>query len=207
MFPISIHWILLITIGWASYQAFENIRLREKLTFIPGLISSRKEWYRMFSCAWVHADFNHLLINLIVLWSFGEMVSARFKYFWGSSGDLAYLALFILGVFASNISTFFKHRNDPYYRAVGASGGVSAVVFASILMEPSSKLLLFFILPIPAILFGVAYLVYSSVMSKKTGDFINHDAHFWGGVFGFVFTAAMRPSLLSEFVQKIALMF
>ncbi|MBL0082650.1 MAG: rhomboid family intramembrane serine protease [Saprospiraceae bacterium] len=107
----------------------------------------------------------------------------------------------------SNVPTYLKHRDNAHYRAVGASGATSAIVFSFIVFEPTAMLGLFFILPIPAVLFGILYLFYSSWAGKKNADNIDHEAHFYGAVAGFLFTIAMKPALFSLFIHKIVSVF
>jgi membrane associated rhomboid family serine protease len=111
--------------------------------------------------------------------------------------------MYILAIGAANIKTLIENKNNVWYNAVGASGAVSAVVFAFVLFAPIEKILFFGIIPIPAFLYGLLYLVYSQYMSKKASDNIGHDAHFFGAVFGFVFTGLLRPELFQMFVSKI----
>lgn len=203
MLPVPMNWIMIGAMAFVSYQAFGNRSIYEKFVFHPFSIAHGKEWYRLFSCTLLHADFNHLLINMIVLWSFGDVVEPVFEMRFGIVGSVVYLLFFILAVGISNLSTYLKHRHNASYFAVGASGGVSAVVFSAIFFAPDSKLLLFFILPIPAGIFGIVYLIYSSWAQKNAPGGINHDAHFWGGVFGFLATLALFPTYLPEFVKRL----
>jgi membrane associated rhomboid family serine protease len=110
--------------------------------------------------------------------------------------------LYIGGAALSTLPSYGKHKDDYSYTAVGASGAVSAVVFASIIFDPWSKLIIFPIpIGIPAILFGFLYLIYSWYMGKKNIDNVGHDAHFWGAVFGFVFTIILKPALFGHLLS------
>ena len=200
--------IILIT-AVVSFLAFSNAALMEKLLLSPYRIVSNKQWYRIITHALVHADFMHLLINMIVLFSFGMAVESLFKQLQLqgviSSASFHFGLLYIGGAIISCLTTLRKHRNNYNYSAVGASGAVSAVVFASIFFRPLSKLYLMGILPIPAIIFGVAYLIYSQYMSKKSIGNINHDAHFVGAVFGFIYPLLINPSLIKVFFNQLGL--
>lgn len=200
--------IILIT-AVVSFLAFSNAALMEKLLLSPYRIVSNKQWYRIITHALVHADFMHLLINMIVLFSFGMAVESLFKelQLQGviSSASFHFGLLYIGGAVISCLTTLRKHRNNYNYSAVGASGAVSAVVFASIFFRPLNKLYLMGILPIPAIIFGVAYLIYSQYMSKKSIGNINHDAHFVGAVFGFIYPLLIDPSLIKVFLNQLGL--
>jgi len=192
-----------------SFLAFSNAVIMEKLLLSPYKISRNKQWYRIITHALVHADFMHLLINMIVFFSFGMAVESLFKQLQLqgiiSSASFHFGVLYFGGAIVSCLTTLRKHRNNYYYSAVGASGAVSAVVFASIFFRPLSKLYLMGILPIPAIIFGVAYLIYSHFMSKKPGGNINHDAHFIGAVFGFIYPLLINPKLIKVFFNQLGL--
>ena len=200
--------IILIT-AIVSLSAFSNADLMQKLLLSPYKIFRNKQWYRIVSHALVHADFMHLLINMIVFFSFGTAVEALFKQLQLegiiSSASFHFGVLYVGGAVISCLTTLRKHRNNYYYSAVGASGAVSAVVFASIFFRPLSKLYIMGILPIPAIIFGVAYLVYSQYMIKKGGGNINHDAHFGGAIFGFIYPLLIDSSLIRVFFNQLGL--
>jgi len=144
---------------------------------------------------------------MLVLFSFGSHVENIFDQFAQANyfryPVINYLLLYIGGIFASTLTTFFKNRHNSEYIAVGASGAVSAVVFTSIFFSPFGKILFFGILPVPGIIFGILYLFYSSYMSKKDNDNINHDAHFWGAIYGFIFPVLMNPSLIKIFLNQL----
>jgi membrane associated rhomboid family serine protease len=146
----------------------------------------------------------HLAVNLFVLFGFGISVELAYKTLFGSMmGGVYYLLLYVLGLAASSIFDYFKHRNNYGYNAVGASGAVSSVLFAAILFSPTSILLLYGIIPIPAVIGGALYLGYSYYMGRKGTDNIGHDAHFWGAVWGFAFTALLDYRLLFSFWEQI----
>lgn len=193
--------IILITCG-VSFMAWNNTELYNKLIFNPYIIYHKNEWYRLFSSALLHADIPHLVINMFVLYSFGSFIEQVYDLYI-PGGLPMYVAMYILAIGAANIKTLIENKNNVWYNAVGASGAVSAVVFAFVLFAPIEKILFFGIIPIPAFLYGLLYLVYSQYMSKKASDNIGHDAHFFGAVFGFVFTGLLRPELFQMFVSKI----
>ena len=185
-----------------SIIAFQQREIFNQLKFNAYLIKEHKKYYRFLSYGLVHADWGHLAINMFVLFSFGDIVSQFYDYHFGSKGIVYFLLLYIGGLGFSTLYDFGKFKNDPYYNAVGASGAVAAVVFASILLYPAGKIFLFFIpIGIPAPLFGVLYLVYSVYMGKKGTDNIGHTAHFFGAVYGLIFTIAIKPEFFTLFVQ------
>lgn len=197
--------ILLITIGVSLY-AFREQSFFDKLVFNPYRVAHQKEWYRMISCALLHADPMHLAINMLVLYVFGEYVEMQYQssYAFGQYGRLAFLGLYVTGTFVANLTTLVKHQNNPYYNAVGASGAVSAITFAAIVFEPWLKYLLMGIIEIPAVIFGLSYLAIEFYLGRRNaGDAINHDAHFLGAIYGLLFTFALRPELFQFFFQKL----
>ena len=187
-----------------SILAFSNRELFRRFVFNAYDIKHFKHGYRFLSYALIHADWIHLLINMMVLYSFGQVVEAYYGFIFGPKGIFYYVLLYIGGIVLSTTPSYGKHRDDYTYSAVGASGAVSAVVFASILFDPLNKIYLFMLpIGIPAVIFAVLYLVYSWYMAKRNIDNIGHDAHFWGAVFGFVFTLALKPSLINHFFLSI----
>lgn len=198
-----ITWFIIGTTVLISYLAFQNPDLASKLQFNAAQIVHRKEYYRLVSHAFIHANWTHLLINMMVLYFFGRNVEAYLDHYFGNRATFYYLLLYFGGILASNIWSLIKNQNNYYYNAVGASGAVSAVLFATIFFDPWGLLYLFAIVPIPGILFGVGYLVYSYQMSKKQRDNVAHDAHFLGAVFGFVFPILLRPGLFERFIDNL----
>ena len=180
-----------------SILAFSNHDIFRRLAFNPYDIKHFKNGYRFLTYALIHADWIHLLINMVVFYSFGRIVEQYYGLYFGAKGLLYYILLYVGGTALSTLPSYGKHKDDYTYTAVGASGAVSAVVFASIIFDPLSKIYLFLIpIGIPSIIFGFLYLIYSAYMSKKNIDNVGHDAHFWGAVFGFVFTIILKPELI-----------
>jgi len=201
---MSITLILVIITCLISYQAFKNHAMFDKLKHTPYLVHRQKEYYRFLSSGFVHADWIHLLINMYVLYQFGEFVEDRFvSHFGPLAGRLVFLFLYILTLSLSDIPSYLKHKDNPHFSSVGASGAISGIIFVYVLFQPWSMLLLFFIIPIPAIVAAVLYLVYSSWASYHSKDFINHDAHFYGAIFGLLIALAMWPSLFRLFWDRL----
>lgn len=186
-----------------SFLAFQNVALMEKLQFNAAQVVHRKQYYRLISHAFVHVSWTHLIVNMLVLYFFGRNVESYFSYFFGNRADFYFIILYLGGILGSNIWSLIKHQNDYYYNAVGASGAVSAVLFTFIFLDPWEMLYLFAIIPIPGIIFGAGYLIYSYQMSKRGSDNIAHDAHFLGAVFGFVFPIILKPELFSRFIDLL----
>jgi membrane associated rhomboid family serine protease len=173
------------------------------LIFHPVTIRERHQWYRFVTSGFVHADVMHLAVNMLVLWSFGNAIESY--YYPALIGDFAaqkYMVLYFGGILVSSVPSYFRHNKNPNYAALGASGGVSAVVFAAIFFEPWQNLYLYGVIAIPQILAGAAYLFYSWYKDKKATDNIGHMAHFAGAVWGFLITGLMNLELFTRFIQK-----
>lgn len=187
-----------------SILAFNNSELAGKTVFSAYAIRHRKEWWRFFTYGLLHAGWAHLFINMFVLYSFGDAVLERFDSLFGYKAYFYFLLLYAGGIIFSVLFDFGKHKDNPDYTAVGASGAVSAVVFSSIILHPTGSLYLFPLpFPIPSVVFGVLYLVYSAYMARRGGDNIGHNAHFWGAIYGIILTVALKPSLFTEFLREI----
>jgi membrane associated rhomboid family serine protease len=176
-----------------------------RLIFNPYQVVHRKEWWRLLSHGFLHADWVHLIVNMIVLYSFGRNVESWINQLriedYIKSPILTYSLLYFGGIIISTVPTLIKQRNNYMYNSVGASGAVSAVVFTSIFFSPMDKIYFFGAIPIPGIIFAVIYLIYSSYMSRRGKDNINHDAHFAGAVFGFIFPVFIDFDMISHFVN------
>ncbi len=182
-----------------SLWAFNNGRVFSALLYEPYVIKVQGEWYRFITHAFIHSNWPHLLVNMFVLYMFGRNVELLYGQIAGGSALLPFLTLYIGGILFSSLPSFKKYMMDPGYRAVGASGAVSAVLFAQILMLPTTPIYFFLIpFPIPAFVFGILYLFYSYYMDKRGGDNVAHDAHFYGAVYGIVFTAVLEPQLIMD---------
>jgi membrane associated rhomboid family serine protease len=200
MFTITLSIIVLTCL--ISATAFNNSKILDDLIFWPPAISIRHQYYRFITCGLIHADIMHLAFNMITLYFFGRQIEARWM---GELGlpHYVYLILYVGALIAANIPTYIKRRDDYNYRSLGASGAVCAVLFAFILLKPWAMLQVI-IIPIPAIIYAFLFLGYSVYMSKRGGDNVNHDAHFWGALFGIVFTLAVRPSVMTTFLNELS---
>ena len=190
---------VLISIG-----AFNNRELFGKLLHSPYIEVREKDYYRFLSSGFIHADWIHLGINMFVLWQFGGIVEAYYKSGFGAQmGGIYYLILYLGAIIFGALPSFYKHKDNSAYRAIGASGGVSGVTLAYVVFQPWQNIYLYGIIAIPAIIAAILYLAYSSYAGKRNRDNIGHDAHFYGAVFGFVFTLVINPSFLTHFLIKI----
>jgi len=191
-----------------SILAFYSDKLMSWLIFNPYQVFHRKEWWRLLTHGFLHADWVHLIVNMIVLYSFGRNVEAwisRLKIEdYLNSPLITYLLLYLGGIIISTLPTLIKHRNNYNYNSVGASGAVSAIVFTSIFFSPLDKIYFFGVIPVPGIIFAIIYLVYSSYMSRRGKDNINHDAHFAGAIYGFIFPVFIDFDLLKHFINEFS---
>jgi membrane associated rhomboid family serine protease len=187
-----------------SLVALSRADVFDKMKFNAYFIHHNKEWYRFLSYGLIHADWMHLFINMFVLYSFGSIVEELFRYNFDMKAYVYFMLLYVGGIGFSTLFDFGKYKNDIYYNAVGASGAVSAIVFSSIILYPAGKIFLFMIpIGIPAPLFGLIYLVYSAYMARRGTGNIGHSAHFWGAIFGVIFTIAIKPEFFTLFLEQL----
>jgi membrane associated rhomboid family serine protease len=197
MFSITI--VILILTCIVSFTAFSNQKVIDDLIFYPPAITQRNQWYRFITNGVIHADIAHLAFNMFSFYLFGNFVEKDFMYLFNENGKILFLAMYITALAVCLIPTYFQHKDNYHYRSLGASGAVSAVVFAGIFLNPTIKIGLIIIPPIiPGFIFGPLYLILSAYMAKRGGDHINHSAHFWGAVWGIVFVI-ITCLLLTEF--------
>jgi membrane associated rhomboid family serine protease len=198
--------IIAITVA-ISLWAFNNRGLFEKLQLNPYQTYHQNQWYRVVSHGFLHADWIHLFVNMIVLFSFGDAVEYRLGIMERegmiTNSTLHFFILYFAGMVIATSTTIYSQKDNYHYNAIGASGAVSAVVFAYIFFSPTNTLLLMGIIPIPAILFGLLYLIYSQYMRKKQGERVNHDAHFVGAVFGFLYPILLEPGMIQHFFNQL----
>ncbi|PCJ84540.1 MAG: rhomboid family intramembrane serine protease [Flavobacteriales bacterium] len=200
--------IVLITAA-ISLLALNNRKYFVKLEYNPFLVHHQKQWYRLLSHAFVHADWMHLIVNMYVLYEFGRVVEFGYFYYFGNTTPFIFILLYVLGILFSALPAYRKHKHHAHYNAVGASGAVSAVVFTSIMLLPAQKLGLLIIpfFHLPAIVFGFLYLAFEYYMDKRSPDNIAHDAHFWGAIFGVVFTTVLEPEIAVNCILQISTLF
>jgi membrane associated rhomboid family serine protease len=205
---ISITLIIIIATSIISFIAFSNHNLLDQFIFYPPAVR-RGQIYRFFSCGLIHADWGHLIFNMISLYFFGEMVEMQFVGIFGPIGKLVYLGMYVLALAVSVIPTYINNKDNYHYRSLGASGAVSAVIFAGILFFPLAKLGLFFIpIYVAGFIFGIIYLLVSGWLDRRGGGNINHSAHIFGALFGIGFTiiacqAFSDYPVLTNFVDAI----
>ncbi|NIJ51179.1 membrane associated rhomboid family serine protease [Dyadobacter arcticus] len=175
----------------------------DKLIFNPYRVSKYNEYYRFITSGFIHADFGHLIFNMLSLWFVGEGIERLFAGLFGASGAIYYLLLFIAGIVVADIPTFLKHRTNSKYNSLGASGGVSAVLFAAILFAPTMTISLYFFIKMKAFIFGILFLGYSFYEARKGTSYVNHSAHMYGAIFGMIFMAIVYPASVPGFFAQI----
>jgi membrane associated rhomboid family serine protease len=202
---MSVTLILIILTAGISIYAWSNQELMQKWIFHPYSVRKKHEYYRFITSGFLHADWTHLLFNMFSFYMFAQVVEQVFTGIHGPQvGIVLFLLVYIGGIIVSDIYTFFKEHKNFNYHSLGASGGVSAIIFSSILLNPLTKIIIFPIpVGIPGFIFGGLYLVYSYYQAKRMGDNVNHDAHFYGALFGFLVTFLLVPGALGNFIQQI----
>jgi membrane associated rhomboid family serine protease len=192
-----------------SIQAFRNHQLMDRLIFYPPSVK-RGEWYRLFSYGVLHADTMHLIFNMFTLYMFGSQIELIFRAFFGNiTGGILYILLYVTALLVSILPTYLKQQHNTYYSGLGASGAVSAIVFAYILIMPMNFMgILFIPIWLPAFLFGGIFILISMNLNQKQVGGINHSAHITGGIFGMLFTMAafiaiLHINLVSAFFSQI----
>lgn len=200
MYNLSLVTIVIIAANAIiSFKGFEDRLFFENYKFNIGSIR-RGEQIRMFSSGFLHVDITHLLFNMITLYFFADAVIVAL-------GSLKFLIIYIASLLVGNLLSLYFHKEEYWYNAVGASGAVTGILYAAILLQPEMSLYMFFIpIPIPGYVFGVGYLLYSIYgMKNKIGN-IGHDAHFGGAIGGYVVTLILMPSLFKTDLGHVALL-
>lgn len=202
--PITI--ILIAINAIFSFIGFSNSKMVSETIMWPYFIKRKHQYYRLVTSGFLHADWMHLIFNMFTLYFFGRNIETLLSVY-GLGGNFAYLALYIGGLIVADLPSYFKHQDDYEYRALGASGAVSAVVFAAIVFSPWSSIYLYGALKLSALTYAVLFIVYCVYMDKKGGDNINHNAHLWGALFGLAFTlllvATLQPDLFSGILEEL----
>ena len=189
-----------------SLIGFSNAALVDKTIMWPYRVARENQYFRFITSGFLHADLMHLFFNMFTLYFFGRNIELIFSL-GGLGGNVAYLALYFGALIVSDIPSYIKHKDDYNYRSLGASGAVSAVIFATIVFSPWSPIYLYGALKISAAVYAILFIVYCVYMGKKGGSHINHDAHLWGSLFGLAFTiiliAALQPQLFPGIIEQL----
>jgi membrane associated rhomboid family serine protease len=201
---MSVTLLIILFTSVISYQGFRRYEFIDRLKHFPARESERREFYRLLTSGFVHADWTHLLINMFVLYSFGQYIeSFIISEFGPAQGRLIFLLLYLVNIVLANVPTALLHKHNPGFSSIRASGAVSGIIFIFILLQPWSILYLFFIIPIPAILAGIGYLIYSSWAARQGHGRIDHSAHFAGAIAGMLMIVILKKEILSHFFFKL----
>ena len=191
--------VLIIVNVLISYKGFNDLHFFRKYEFHIGSIRAGEQ-IRMISSAFLHADIMHLAFNMLTLFFFAPVVIDHL-------GALSFILIYFGSLIFGSLLTLIFHKDDYSYRAIGASGAVTGVLYSAILLQPEMSLYLFFIpIPIPAYIVGIGYLLYSIYGMRAKNDNIGHTAHFGGAIGGYVLTIAMRPAMLTENVFMVVVL-
>jgi membrane associated rhomboid family serine protease len=189
-----------------SMAAWQRDSLMETMMMSPSRIAAHGEYWRFLTSGFIHADFTHLFFNLFSFYFFGTQLEYIFSVIFPGLGPWVFLVFYLLGIIVADLPTFFKQKNNHYFNSLGASGAVSATIFAGIMFFPTEKIYLFGIVGIPGIIYAGLFTWYSIEMERRGRDFVNHSAHLYGGLFGVVFVTLTYPQVWISFVQQIKAM-
>lgn len=187
--------LIAVTVG-ISVLAFSKIELLNALLLWPARMNTPGQAYRLLTAGFVHADYMHLAFNMITFYFFGGLLEKVI-------GPERFIILYLAGIVISCIPSYLKKKNKPEYRSLGASGGVASIVFATIYLSPWNEIYIFFAIGMPSILFAVIYLGYTAYLARKGSGIVNHDAHLWGSIFGFLFMLIVDPSHGRFFIDQL----
>lgn len=201
---MSVTIVIIVITSAFSLLAMNNEELFRKTLYSPYQVFHRKEYYRLLTHALLHSGWIHLFVNMYVLYVFGQAAEEYFNYYKDGAGSFNYLLLYVGGIFFATLPALKKNKDNPLYSSVGASGAVSAVLFASIAFNPTMPIIFIFLpIPIPAVIFGVLYLFYEAYMDKHSSDYVAHDAHYYGAIFGVLFTFITLPASFVNFFSQL----
>ncbi|RYY40526.1 MAG: rhomboid family intramembrane serine protease [Chitinophagaceae bacterium] len=184
--PFIATYVLIAATVLVSLLAFNNEQVMDDLIFYPPAIG-RGQWFRFFSNGFIHADYFHLIFNMYAFYGFGRFLELAFTQIFPGYGRILYAVMYFAALPICLLPTYLRNRHNHLYRSLGASGAVSAVLFACIMLIPGEGISLFFLPSIPGYVFGPLYLLVTSYLDRKGGGNINHSAHLWGALFGIAF--------------------
>jgi membrane associated rhomboid family serine protease len=199
---VSITYIIIGVTVLVSMLAFSKPNMLGELMMNPYKTKTQRQYYRFITSGFIHKDHMHLLMNMFSFYFFGPTIETVFGIIFGNLGNVYFIALYILAIDVSDLPSYHKNKNNPSYNSLWASGGVAAVIFASIVFQPLQNICIL-VLCLPGFILGTAYLIYSYYQGRKANDNINHDAHLYGALFGFIFCVIMYPPAIGHFFEQI----
>ena len=195
-FAVTLPILVITSVVAVSLLAWVVKPLKYAFVMSPYLVVHRMHLHRLLTAGWLHADVSHLLFNMLTLYFFGDQVVKAI-------GPERFILLYVSAVIIAHVPTTIRHRNNPKYSSLGASGAVAAVIFSGILLYPGLKLsLLFLPIPIPGYAYALGYLAYSAYSSYRAKDGVNHDAHFAGAIYGSILTYVLEPTRVAKTLQS-----
>lgn len=201
---MNLTYILIGLTVLVSMSAFSNEKVMQQLMMNPYAIKNKQQYYRFLTSGFIHGNHIHLIVNMFSFYFFGIAIERVFSILFDDAGGVYFITLYLMAIIVSDLPTYFKHKNNPNYNSLGASGGVAAMIFAFILFMPLQKIYLYAVVGIPGFIVGILYLAFSWYQGKKSNDNINHDAHLYGSLFGLLFCIAVYPACLPNFVAQIS---
>lgn len=203
---ISICWVIMGVTALVSMAAWQRDSWMAAMMMSPSRIARHGEYWRFLTSGFIHADFTHLFFNLFSFYFFGTQLEYIFSVIFPGLGPWVFLLFYLLGIIVADLPTFFKQKHNHYFNSLGASGAVSATIFAGIMFFPTEKIYLFGIVGIPGIIYAGLFTWYSIEMERRGRDFVNHSAHLYGGLFGVIFVTLTYPQVWISFVQQVKAM-
>lgn len=204
MFSFSITLLLIIVTVTVSVLAFSNAQIFQQALMNPFMIFQKKQYWRFLASGFIHSSYIHLGFNMFTFFFFGRVVEMVFGQLFGASGVWLYVVFYLSAIVVSDLPTAWKNRNNVGYNSLGASGAVSAMVFASIIYFPLNDICLYGLLCIPGFILGILYVIYSYYQGKNQGDHINHSAHLYGAMYGALFAIAVYPGAVPAFIDQVS---
>jgi len=202
----SLSFLIMAVTVVISLLAWQKPSWLDNMMMSPYKIDRKKEYWRFITSGFIHADFTHLFFNLFSFYFFGTQLEYIFGIIFPGFGGEIFILFYLLAILVADLPTYFKQRNNPYFNSLGASGAVSAVIFAGIMFFPTEKIYLFGFVGIPGFIYAGLFTWYSIAMDRRGRDYVNHSAHLYGGLFGILFITLTRPSTWVEFFQQILTM-